>query len=198
VKPANLLFEEGGEKEEEERRQEALEKKEAEAASQVIHLHRLSQEKDDDDQEKDDDGLADAFSTRKKNKSKKKKPGHQGAGASQTAPWATEAIEAGGAAVAGVGVEAKSWLPPLQVDVEKEPSIMSAAAVGEAIFMAKFNWSSSEGSSGAAPNLEDEKMPRRVLRASSQQHCSGTQGKQRQPQNERGTRGIGSSGGTSR
>ena len=94
-------------------------------------------------------------------------PGHQGTSVSQTVPWATEAKGAGGAAAAGVGVEAKSWLPPMQVDVEKEPSIMSAAAVGEAIFMAKFNWSSSEGSSGATPNLEDETMPRRVFRANS-------------------------------
>ena len=161
VKPANLLFAEGGGKEEEERRQEALEKKEAETAPQVIQRRRLSQEKDDDA------GLAGASSAKIKNKSKKKKPGQQGASASQKAPWATEAKEAGGSAAAGVGVEAEAWPPPLQVDVEKAPSIMSAAAVGEAIFMAKFNWSSSEGSSGAAPNLEEEKMRRRVLRANS-------------------------------
>ncbi len=87
------------------------------AAAVVIGLdaRRLSQEKDDDD------SLADASSAKKKNKPRKKKPGDQGTSASQTAPWATEAKEAGAAA---------------------------AAEVGEAIFMAKFNLSPPEGSSG--------------------------------------------------
>ncbi len=43
-------------------------------------------------------------------KSKKNKAGDQGASASKTAPWATE-TKKGGAAAAGVGVEAKSCPP---------------------------------------------------------------------------------------
>ena len=152
MKTVNLLFTEGGGKEEEGRRQEA--------ESQVIQRHRLSQEKDDD-------VLPDASFSKKKNKSKKKKPGRQGDSDSQTAPWVTETKEVGGAAASGVGVEDKSWYPPLQVDVEKAPNIISADAVGEAIFMVRFNWSSSEGSSGASPNLEEEKVRRRVLRTNS-------------------------------
>ena len=57
-------------------------------------------------------------------------------------------------------METKSWTPPLHADVEKATGIMSAAAVGEAIFMAKFNLSPS---SGAAPDLEEENLRGRVL-----------------------------------
>ena len=71
----------------------------------------------------------------------KKKGGDQGASACKTAPWATEATEAG-AAAAGVGVEAKSWPAPLQADVQKAAhrivSAAAAAAEAEALFMSKF------------------------------------------------------------
>ncbi len=70
----------------------------------------------------DDDGLPDESPAKRKSKSKKKKVGDQGASASKTAPWATEAKEAG-AAAAGVGVEAKSWPPPLQADVEQAANV---------------------------------------------------------------------------
>jgi hypothetical protein len=68
---------------------------------------------------------------RKRSSPKKKKQGNQGASASHKAPWAEEAKEAG-AAAADVGVEAKSWPPPLQADVEKAPSIMLSAAAAAA------------------------------------------------------------------
>jgi hypothetical protein len=58
---------------------------------------------------------------KRKSKSKGEKAGDQGASACKTAPWATEAKEAG-ATAAGVGVEAKSWPPPLQADVEQAPA----------------------------------------------------------------------------
>jgi hypothetical protein len=96
------------------------------AVEVVIQRSKLFQEKDDDD------GLADGSLIKKKNKSKDNKPGHQDASASETAPWTTEAKEAG-AAAAGVVVKTKSWPSPLQADVKKAPGIMSAAAVGEAI-----------------------------------------------------------------
>jgi hypothetical protein len=64
---------------------------------------------------------------RKRSSPKKKKQGNQGASASHKAPWAEEAKEAG-AAAADVGVEAKSWPPPLQAHVEKAPSILLSAA----------------------------------------------------------------------
>ncbi len=60
---------------------------------------------------------------------------------SKTASWATEAKEAG-AAAAGVNVEAKSWPPHLQADVEPAASLMFGAAAtceGEHFFMSKFN-----------------------------------------------------------
>jgi hypothetical protein len=109
--------EEGGGK------QGAAERKEAEGAgaSQEIQVLGLFQEKDDDD------GLPDESPAKRKSKSKNKKAGDQGASASKTAPWATEANEAG-AAAASVGVEAKAWSPPLQADVEQAADLMSGAA----------------------------------------------------------------------
>ena len=145
----NVEFEEGEEEEEEEeRKQEAAERKEAGAASQGLQGCGLSQEKDAEDD------LPDESSAKKRSsKAKKKKGGDQGGSACKTAPWATEAKEAG-AAAAGVGVEAKSWPPPLQTDVEQAASLMSGAAAtceGEKLFMAKFNLSRSDTSSGEAP-----------------------------------------------
>ena len=68
---------------------------------------------------------------------------------------------------------ATSWAPLLETDVEKDqtdveqsPSTMSAAEA-EAIFMAKFNLSPSDASLGVAPDPEEEKMRRRVLRVNS-------------------------------
>ena len=90
-------------------KQGAAERKEAEGAgtSQGMQVRGLSQEKDDDD------GLPDESPARRESTSKEKRAGDQGASVSKTAPWATEAKEAG-AAAAGVGVESKSWPPPLQ------------------------------------------------------------------------------------
>jgi hypothetical protein len=103
---------------------------------------------------------------KKKNKSKKKKQGNQGESASHPAPWAEEAKEAG-AAAADVGVEAKSWPPPLQADVVKAFGIMlsaaPAAAAGEAIFMAKFNLS---------PSDDEEEM----REAGAREACEETRG----------------------
>jgi hypothetical protein len=127
----------------EERRMKA----EGAGTSQGIQGRGLSQEKDDDD------GLPDESPAKRKSTSKKKKAGDQGASASKTAPWATTATEAGTAA-AGVGVEAKSWPPPLQADVEQAASLISSAAAaseGEKLFMAKFNLWPSDTSSGEAP-----------------------------------------------
>jgi ubiquitin C len=59
---------------------------------------------------------------------------------------ATVAEEAG-AAAAGVSVAASSWAPLLEADVEQAPMSVAEA---EAIFMARFNLSASDGSSGAA------------------------------------------------
>jgi ubiquitin len=73
-------------------------------------------------------------------KANKKKRGDQAGSASKTAPWATEAKEAGTVA-AGLGVEAKSWPAPLQADAQRAASIMSAAtatAEAEALFMSNF------------------------------------------------------------
>jgi hypothetical protein len=67
----------------------------------------------------------------------KKKGGDQGASACNTAPWATEAKEAGAVAT-GVGVEAKPWPAPLQADVQQAARIMSAVEA-EALFMSKFS-----------------------------------------------------------
>jgi ubiquitin C len=58
---------------------------------------------------------------RRSSKSNKKKGGDQGGSACKTAPWATEAKEAGEVA-AGVCVEAKSWPAPLQADVQQAAS----------------------------------------------------------------------------
>jgi hypothetical protein len=126
--------EEEGE-EEEERKQEAAERKEAGAASRGIQGRGVSQEKD-----YKDDLPGESSAKRRSSKANKKKGGDQGAGACKTAPWATEAKEAG-AVAAGVGVEAKSWPAPLQADVQQAASIKSAAAAtaeAEALFMSKF------------------------------------------------------------
>jgi large subunit ribosomal protein L40e len=97
-----------------ERKQEAAERKEAGAASRGIQGRGLSQEKEDEDD------LPDKSSAkRRSSKANKKTGGDQGGRACKTAPWATEAKEAG-AVAADVGVEAKN-------------SIKSAAA--EALFM---------------------------------------------------------------
>jgi ubiquitin len=126
------------EKEEEERKQEAAERKAAGAASQGIQGRGLSQEKDDEDDLPDE-----SPAKRRSSKANKRKGGDQGASACKTAPWATEAKEAG-AVAAGVGVEAKSWPAPLQADVQQathNSRIMSAAAAtaeAEALFMSKF------------------------------------------------------------
>jgi hypothetical protein len=95
--------EERGGQEEEGEKQGTVERKKAEGvgSSQGIQVCGLPQEKDDDD------GLPDESSAKRKSKSKKNRAGDQGASASKTAPWATEAEEAGTAA-AGVGVEANS------------------------------------------------------------------------------------------
>ncbi len=156
-----------------------------------LAVRRLSQENDDDD------GLADASSTKKKNKSKKKMPGDQGASASQTAPWPTEAKEAGVAATVAatelqhscnraatellraavslprLGVEAKARPPPLQAEVEKAPRIMSAAAEAEAIFMSKFNLSPSD----AEEEMREAGAPEEEMReAGAREGCEATRG----------------------
>jgi len=130
----SVEFEEEKE-EEEERKQEAAERKAAGAASQGIHGRGLSQEKDDEDDLPDE-----SPAKRRSSKANKKRGGDQGASVCKTAPWATEAKEAG-AVAAGVGVEAKSWPAPLQADVQQAACIMSAAAAAaeaEALFMSKF------------------------------------------------------------
>ena len=83
---------------------------------------------------------------RRSSKANKKKEGDQGAIDCKTAPWATEATEAG-AVAAGVGVEAKSWPAPLQADVQHAARIMSAAEA-EALFMSKFGNLSVGGGGG--------------------------------------------------
>jgi ubiquitin C len=122
--------------EEEERKQEAAERKEAGAAPQGRQGRGLSQEKDDQGDLPDE-----SSAKRRSSKANKKKGGDQGGSACKTAPWATEATEAG-AAAAGVGVEAKSWPAPLQADVQKAAhrivSAAAAAAEAEALFMSKF------------------------------------------------------------
>jgi ubiquitin len=125
--------------EEEERKQEAAKGKETGAASQGIQGRGLSQEKDDKDDLPDE-----SSAKRRRSNANKKKGGDQGGSACKTAPWATEAKEAG-AVAAGVGVEAKSWPAPLQADGQQAASIMSAAASTaaataetEALFMSKF------------------------------------------------------------
>jgi len=106
---------------------------EAEAASQAIQCSSvLSQDKEEDSK----DGLPDESSAKGKRKSKKKQEGDQDASASKTAPWATAAKEAG-AAAEGVGVEAKSATQNYSFDAES-------------FFLAKFNLSPSDVSSGAA------------------------------------------------
>ena len=54
-------------------------------------------------------------------------------------------------AAVGVGVEAKSWPPTLQADVEQECRLIMSDAVatseGEKLFMSKFNLSPSDTSS---------------------------------------------------
>jgi hypothetical protein len=76
----------------------------------------FSQEKD-----ADDDLLDESPARRRRSKAKKKKGGDKGdqeGSACKTAPWATQAKDAGSVA-AGVGVEAKSWPAPLQADVQQ-------------------------------------------------------------------------------
>ena len=135
------MKEEEGE-EEKERKQEAVERKEAGAASQQRQGCGLSQEKDAEDD------LPDELSVKRSHsKANKKRGGDQEASACKTAPWATEAKEAG-AVAAGVGVEAKSWPAHLQAGVQQAASIMSAAvatAEAEALFMSKFGNVSVEG-----------------------------------------------------
>jgi hypothetical protein len=86
---------------------------------------------------------------RKKNKSNKKKTGHQGASAAKTAPWDTDATEAGARAASG-RVEANACPfppppPPLEADVEQAVSrtsgisAASGAAGAEPVFMAKLS-----------------------------------------------------------
>ncbi len=98
---------ERGGQEEDGSKQETVERKKTEGAgtSQGIQGHGLSQEKDDDDD------LPDESPSKRKSKSKRKKAGDQGASASKTAPWVTEAKETG-ATAAGVGVEAKELRRP--------------------------------------------------------------------------------------
>jgi ubiquitin C len=135
------MKEEEGE-EEEERKQEAAERKEAGAASQQRQGCGLSQEKDAEDDLPDE-----SSAKRRSSKANKKRGGYQEASAFKTAPWATEAKEAG-AVAAGVGVEAKSWPAHLQAGVQQAASIMSAAAAtakAEALFMSKFGNLSVEG-----------------------------------------------------
>jgi hypothetical protein len=91
----------------------------------------LSQEKDDEDDLPDESSAKSRSS-----KTNKEKEGDQGASASKTEPWVTEATEAG-AVAAGVGVEAKLWPAPLQGDVQHAARIMSATET-EALFMSKF------------------------------------------------------------
>ncbi len=114
--------------EEEKRKQEAAERKESGDESQGMQGRGLSQEKDD------------SSAKRRSSKANKKRGGDRGGSACKTAPWATEAAEAG-AATAGVDVEAKSWIVPLQADVQQAAaSIMSAAAANaeaEALFTSK-------------------------------------------------------------
>ncbi len=105
--------EEKEEEEEEKRKQEDAERKEAGAVPQGIQHRGLPQEKDDQDDLPDESSVK-----RRISKANKKKGGAQGAGACKTAPWATEAKEAG-AVAAGVGLEAKSWTAPLQTDVQQ-------------------------------------------------------------------------------
>jgi hypothetical protein len=72
-------------------------------------------------------------------KANKKKGGDQGSGACKTVPWVTEAKEAGAVCV---GVEAKTWSAPMQVDVQQAVSIKSAVAATvetEVLFMSKFS-----------------------------------------------------------
>jgi ubiquitin C len=130
----NVEFEEEKE-EEEEGKQEPAEMKAGGAASQGIQGRGLSQERDDEDDLPDESSAKGRCS-----KANKKKGGDQAASACKTAPWATEAKEAG-AVAAGVGVEAKSWPAPLLADVQQAASFMSAAATtaeAEALFMSKF------------------------------------------------------------
>ncbi len=71
-------------------------------------------------------------------KTNKKKGGDQGAGVCKTVPWVTEAKEAD---TVCVGVEAKTWSAPMQVDVQQVVRIKSAAAATaetETLFMSKF------------------------------------------------------------
>jgi hypothetical protein len=92
-------------------------------------------------------------------------------------PRAIEAEEAG-AAAAGASVAASSWAPLLETDVEQTPAEEEMREAG-----AREVCEETRGVGGGV---------------GSQQHCSGTQGNQRQPQNERDARGMGSSGRTSR
>ncbi len=78
------------------------------------------------------DDLADESSAkRRSSKGNKKKGGDQVDSACKTAPWATEAREAG-AVEAGLGVEAKSWPAPLQADVQLEAG--SGSGEGDDVF----------------------------------------------------------------
>ena len=67
-------------------------------------------------------------------------------------------------AAAGVGVEAKSWAPRVEADVEQAAfSLMSGAAAtseGEKLFMAKFNLSRSDTSSGDATTAGSSTAPK--------------------------------------
>jgi ubiquitin C len=151
----SMEFEEEKEEGEgEERKQEAAERKEDGAASQGIQGRGLPQAKVDDD-----DDLPAA--KRKSSKAKKKKGGDQGGSACKTAPWATEAKEAG-AVAAGAGAEAKSWPPPLQADVQQAAGLMSGAAATaetEALFLSKFG-NLSVGGGGAQTDTGAEACSR--------------------------------------
>jgi ubiquitin C len=150
--------EEEGE-EEEKRKQEAAERKEAGAASRGIQGRGLSQEKDDEDDLPDE-----SSAKRRSSKVNMKKRGDQGGSACKTAPWATEATEAG-AVAAGVGVEAKSWPAPLQADVQQAARITSAAAAtaeAEALFMSKFG-NLSVGQGGAETDTGAEALARVMM-----------------------------------
>ena len=121
----------------------------------------LSQEKDDEDDLPDE-----SSAKRRSSKANKKRGGDQGGSACKTAPWATEAKEAG-AVAAGVGVEAKSWPAPLQADVQQAARIMSAAAAtaeAEALFMSKFgNLSVGRGGAEADTGAEAGSGSGRVM-----------------------------------
>jgi hypothetical protein len=149
--------EQGEEQNDDSERTEARDESEKNKTENVATVEVAAGLKDKaEEQEWDgDDGLLNESSAKRKSRNGKK-GGDQGASASKPALMVKQAREAG-APAAGVGVEAGSWPPPLQANVEVAAITMSAAAAeAELLFMSKFNFSSGEAGIKANDKSEEK------------------------------------------